>query len=294
MQLPSIRPTAWSAIIVLAAAGSAIASDYSVFNQHPDTTRTADGAWKVHDMSRPWPPSATPKPWVELEQGTKAPSGARILFDGSTLDAWVVPQPWVMQQGVLQVRPVKTSLSSKLRPDKTSLSSKESFGSCHLHLEWRTPPENSKKSGQDKGNSGVFLMSNYEIQILDTYENKTYPDGMAAALYGVKPPDVNALRPTGEWQCYDIWFKRPLFDDSRKMTSPACVTVMVNGIIVQKNVPFSGPSSFKKRRPYQKHADALPLALQNHLEVVEFRNIWIQPLPDDAVLSPAGSVGINI
>lgn len=282
MQLPSIRPTAWTAIIVLAAVGSALALDYSVFNQHPDATRTADGAWKVHDMSRPSPPSATPKPWAELEQGTKPPSGARILFDGSTIDAWDAPRPWSIHQGALQVLPVKTSLSSK-----------EPFGSCHLHLEWRTPPENSKKSGQDKGNSGVFLMSTYEIQILDSYENKTYPDGMAAALYGEKPPDVSALRPTGEWQCYDIWFKRPIFDDSGKMKSPACVSVMVNGVIVQKNAPFPGPSSHKKRPPYQKHADARPLMLQNHNEVVEFRNIWIQPLPDDAVLSPAGSVGIN-
>jgi len=282
MQLPSIRPTAWTATIVLAAVGSALASDYSVFNQHPDATRTADGAWKVHDMSRPSPPSATPKPWAELEQGTKPPSGARILFDGSTIDAWDFPRPWSIHQGALQVRPVKTSLSSK-----------EPFGSCHLHLEWRTPPENSKKSGQDKGNSGVFLMSTYEIQVLDSYENKTYPDGMAAALYGEKPPDVSALRPTGEWQCYDIWFKRPIFDDSGKMKSPACVTVMVNGVTVQKNAPFPGPSSHKKRPPYQKHADARPLMLQNHNEVVEFRNIWIQPLPDDAVLSPAGSVGIN-
>jgi len=282
MPRPSIRAAAWTAILVLAVAGSALTSDYSVFNQHPDVTRIADGAWQVHDMSRPWPPSSTPKPWAELEQGAKPPSGARILFDGSNLDAWDVPQPWILQQSVLQVRPVNTSLSSK-----------DSFGSCHLHLEWRTPPESAKKSGQDRGNSGVFLMSTYEIQVLDTYENKTYPDGMAASLYGVKPPDVNALRPTGEWQCYDIWFKRPVFDDSGKMTSPACVTVMVNGVIVQKNVPFDGPSSHKKRRLYQKHSDTRPLTLQNHNEVVEFRNIWIQPLPDDAVLSPAGPVGIN-
>ena len=282
MPRPSLRVTAWTAILVLAVAGSALALDYSVFNQHPDVTRIADGAWQVHDMSRPWPASATPKPWAELEQGTKPPPGARILFDGSTLDAWDVPQPWVIQQSVLQVRPVNTSLSSK-----------DSFGSCHLHLEWRTPPESAKKSGQDKGNSGVFLMSTYEIQVLDTYENKTYPDGMAAALYGVKPPDVNALRPTGEWQSYDIWFKRPVFDATGEMTSPACVTVSVNGVLVQNNVPFDGPSSHKKRRLYQKHSDTRPLMLQNHNEVVEFRNIWIQPLPDDAVLSPAGPVGIN-
>ena len=270
------------AITVLAASGSALGLEYSVFNQHPDSTRTADGAWEVHDTNRPWPPLATPKPWTELEQGTKPPSAARILFEGANLDAWNLPQAWLIQKGVLQVRPVNTSLCTK-----------ELFGSFHLHLEWRTPPENTKKSGQDRGNSGVFLMSTYEIQILDTYENKTYADGMAAALYGVKPPDANALRPAGEWQSYDIWFKRPLFEDSGKMTSPACVTVMVNGVIVQKNVPFDGPSSHKKRRPYQNHADARPLMLQNHDEVVEFRNIWIQSLPDDQVLSPAGPVGIN-
>ena len=270
------------AITVLAAVGSALSSEYSVFNQHPDPTRTADGAWEMHDANRPWPPSATPKPWTELEQEAKPPSGAQILFDGSSLDAWNPPQPWIIDKGVLQVRPVNPSLATK-----------QSFGSCRLHLEWKTPPGNSKKTGQDRGNSGVFLMSNYEIQILDTYENKTYADGMAAALYGVKPPDANALRPAGEWQSYDIWFKRPLFDDSGKMTSPACVTVLVNGVLVQNNIPFDGPSSHKKRRPYQKHADALPLMLQNHNEAVEFRNIWIQPLPDDAVLSPAGPVGMN-
>lgn len=278
--MPSIAPCV--AIAVLAAAASAPGLEYSVFNPHPDPTRTADGAWEVHGANRPWPPLATPKPWAELERGTKPPPGARILFGGSNLDAWVLPQPWSVHQGVLQVRPANASLNSK-----------EPFGSCRLHLEWRTPPEGARKSGQDKGNSGVFLMSTYEIQILDTYENKTYADGMAAALYGVKPPDANALRPTGEWQSYDIWFQRPLFDDSGKMASPACVTLLVNGVPVQNNIPFDGPSSHKKRRPYERHADALPLMLQNHNEAVEFRNIWIQPLPDGAVLSPAGPVGIN-
>ena len=196
------------AITVLAAAGSALGSEYSVFNQHPDPTRTAVGAWEVHDANRPWPPSATPKPWTELEQEAKPPSGAQVLFDGSNLDAWNPPQPWILDNGILQVRPVNPSLASK-----------QSFGSCRLHLEWKTPPGNSKKTGQDRGNSGVFLMSNYEIQILDTHENKTHADGMAAALYGVKPPDADALRPAGEWQSYDIWFKRPLFDDA--VLSPA-------------------------------------------------------------------------
>lgn len=269
MPLPACRLLALVPAAVLAAAGSAIASEYSVFNQHPDPTRTADGAWKVNDLARPWPPRAAPKPWTELAEAAKPPAGAIILFDGSSLDAWNVPHPWQIKEGVLQVNPVNLSLVSK-----------ESFGTCQLHLEWRTPTQPSRKSGQLRGNSGVFLMSNYEIQILDTYENKTYPDGMAGALYGIKPPDFDALRPPGEWQAYDILFKRPIFDDAGKMTSPAHVTIMVNGIVVQKNAPFSGPTSHKKRQPYKKHADALPLMLQNHHDAVEFRNIWVRPLPD--------------
>lgn len=274
--------TAMTSIVLLAVGTSGQAAGYSVFDPHADATRTADGSWVIHDMNRPWPPASEPKPWAELAEETKPPQGATILFDGSSLDAWSIPQPWILKDHTIQVRPVNSSLLTK-----------ESFGSCRLHLEWRTPPGNPEKTGQNRGNSGVFLMSTYEIQVLDTHENKTYADGMAAALYGVKPPDVNALRPPGEWQSYDIWFKRPIFDDSGKMTSPACVTVLVNGVLVQNNIPFDGPSSHKKRHPYQQHADALPLMLQNHNDTVEFRNIWIQSLPDDAVISLAGPLGIE-
>lgn len=263
-------------------ANAVTAETYSVFNPHPDTERTANGTWFLHDLNRPQPPRVEPKAKADLARIGQPPHDAIILFNGSNLDAWIMPEVWKLSEG-----------SIRLQPENLSLKTREPFGSCHLHLEWRTPPENFKKSGQDKGNSCVFLMSNYEIQILDTYENKTYPDGMAAALYGVKPPDANALRPSGEWQSYDIWFKRPFFDERGKMTSPACATVMVNGVVVQRNVSFEGPSSHKNRQPYRPHPDALPLRLQNHNEVVEFRNIWIQPLPDEAVLSPAGPVGID-
>jgi hypothetical protein len=255
---------------------------YSVFNPHPDLSKTADGSWTLHDMDRPAPPRVEPKTEAELTESAKASEGAFILFDGNNLDAWNVPQPWLVENGFIRVRPVNLSLQSK-----------QAFGSCHLHLEWKTQPGQPQKTGQNRGNSGVFLMSTYEIQILDTYENKTYADGMAGALYGVKPPEANALRPAGEWQYYDIWFKRPVFGADGKMLSPACVTVMINGVIVQSNVPFDGPSSYKKRSLYKAHSDALPLLLQNHNETVDFRNIWIQPLADDAVISPAGPVGIN-
>ena len=258
------------------------AGEYTVFHPHPDPKRTADGEWELNDLSRPWPSKVDPKPESELAVSAKPPAGSTILFDGANLDAWMVPHPWTLQNGTIQVQPVNLSLATK-----------DSFGSCRLHLEWKTQPGNPDKTGQNRGNSGVFLMSTYEIQVLDTFENRTYSDGMAAALYGVKPPDQNALRPPGEWQYYDIWFKRPLFDAVGSMVSPACVTVMVNGVIVQDNVPFEGPSSHKIRRPYKKHADALPLMLQFHNEVVEFRNIWIQPLSDDAVDSPIGRVGVS-
>lgn len=278
----SLRMTVLASMPLLTAWAGNLAVEYSVFHPHPDATRTADGAWAIHDLSRPWPPAAKPIPWPELAAEARPPQGANILLDGSSLDAWNIPQPWILKDGILQVRPVNSSLITK-----------ESFGSCHLHLEWKTPPGHPEKIGQNRGNSGVFLMSTYEIQVLDTHENKTYADGMAAALYGVKPPDANALRPAGEWQSYDIWFKRPIFDATGEMTSPACVTVSVNGVLVQNNVSFDGPSSHKKRIPYQSHSDALPLLLQNHNDTVEFRNIWIQPLPDDQVLSPSGLVGIN-
>jgi ankyrin repeat protein len=260
-----------ASLAALLAVGCTHAANHSVFNPHPDPTRTADGSWLLHDKDRPWPPPATPKPVSELEKDSKPPTGAKVLFDGSNLDEWNQPRPWILENETLRVRPINLSLVSK-----------ESFGSCHLHVEWRTPPGNPHKTGQNRGNSGIFLMSTYEIQILDNFENKTYADGMAGALYGVRPPDANVLRPPGEWQFYDIWFARPIFDDKGNLKSPATATVMVNGVIVQKDTPFEGPSSHKKRLPYRRHADALPLQLQNHNEIVEFRNIWIQPLPDHA------------
>ncbi len=271
------------ALVFLAVqAGAAQTEKYSVFNPHPDPSKTADGRWTLHDTSRPLPPRAGAISAAALAAEATAPENAIILFDGQNLDAWNVPQPWILENGAIRVRPVNLSLQTK-----------EAFGSCRLHLEWRTQPGNPKQTGQHRGNSGVFLMSTYEIQVLDTYDNKTYADGMAGALYGVKPPDANALRPPGEWQYYDIWFKRPIFDADGKMQSPATVTLIINGVLVQNNVPFDGPSSHKKRTPYRAHPDALPLMLQNHNEVVEFRNIWIQQLPDDDVSSPAGRIGLT-
>jgi hypothetical protein len=250
---------------------SLTAADYSIENPHPDNTRSADGRWTVHDMDRPWPEKATPNPQDALDDLAKAPTDSVILFDGEDLSAWHVPDFWRINEGVLSIHPSESNLASK-----------ENFGSIRLHLEWKTPAD-GKKKGQNRGNSGVFLMGQYEVQILDTYENRTYADGMAAALYGLKPPDVNPLRPAGEWQFYDIWFQRPIFDENGALVSPARVTVMVNGVLVHDQVPYAGPTSHRKRRPYQAHPDELPLKLQYHSERVSFRNIWLQRLDDGAV-----------
>jgi len=255
---------------------------YDVFNPCPDMNRTADGKWELHDMKRPMPPKVEPKSEQELQGWSKLPAGAiQLLGNGSDLSQWQDTSNWVMQDGVVTIH-----------PNDHFLRTKEAFGSAHIHLEWMAPADSARK-GQDRANSGVFLMSTYEVQVLDTYDNATYADGVAGALYAVKPPDANALRPSGQWQYYDIWFKRPTFDEKGAMVTPACVTLYINGILVQDNVPFDGISVYKPRQLYKKHADKLPLALQYHNEVVSFRNIWLQPLDDDKVISPAGKVGIT-
>jgi hypothetical protein len=265
------------AVLLLPVLASAQTS-YDVFNPHPDVTRTSDGKWGLHDKARPLPPPAAPKSERELAARAAPPAGAIVLFSGSDLNAWK-PSRWKVENGYVEITPKSGALETR-----------EGFGSCKLHLEWWTPPE-SPKDGQNRGNSGVFLMSTYEIQVLDTYRNETYADGVAAALYGVKPPDFNALRPPGEWQYYDIEFHRPRFDAQGKLIQPARVTVDVNGVRVQDNVPFDGPSSHKKRVPYRAHPDKLPLRLQDHNEVVRFRNIWLLPIedrPDDKSSLPSG------
>jgi hypothetical protein len=250
--------------------------NYDVFNPCPDMNRTADGKWKLHDTERPQPPRVEPKSEQDLQKWAQAPADA-LQLDYSK---WKDTRIWHTEGNLIVSRPAPRDLESL-----------DAFGSCRLHLEWMAP-ENSTKDGQNRANSGVFLMSTYEVQILDTYENKTYADGMAGALYAVKPPDANSLRPSGQWQYYDIWFKRPTFDDKGAMVTPACITIYINGILVQNNVPFDGVSVYQPRQLYKKHADKLPLKLQYHNEIISFRNIWIQPLDNDKVVSPEGTLGV--
>jgi hypothetical protein len=146
-----------------------------------------------------------------------------------------------------------------------------------LHVEWAAPSPPSG-DGQNRGNSGVFLMGRYEVQVLDSYRNTTYPDGQAAALYGQYPPLVNASRPPGEWQTYDIVFRRPRFDANGKLLSKARVTVFHNGVLVQDAVELTGPTAHHARPAYSAHPDRLPILLQDHGDPVRYRNIWLRNL----------------
>jgi hypothetical protein len=163
-------------------------------------------------------------------------------------------------------------------PGTGSIETARGFGDAQLHIEWRTPTP-AKGEGQERGNSGVFLMGRYEVQVLDSYQNVTYPDGQAAAIYGQFPPLVNASRPPGEWQTYDIVFHAPRFDASGKLLSPARMTVLHNNVLVQDNVTLVGPTANRQQPPYSAHPDKLPISLQDHGNPMRFRNIWIRELP---------------
>jgi Domain of Unknown Function (DUF1080) len=229
-----------------------------------------DPQWKIHDMDRPAPKVITPGTPSTPEAPGRAPSDAIVLFDGKDLSHWAQKDgsnaKWKVENGYLEVVP-KTG----------EIHTRAAFGDCQLHVEFAEPSP-PKGESQDRGNSGVFLMGLYEIQVLDSYESKTYADGQAAAVYGQYPPLVNASRPPGQWQTYDIVFHGPRFDASGKVTRAAHVTVLHNGVLVQDNVELTGPTAHKQRPPYQAHPEKLPLVLQDHGHPVHFRNIWIRDL----------------
>ena len=233
----------------------------------PDLSRTADGKWKVNDRARPQPERAAPKSEAELAVSARAPADAIVLFDGKDLSQWQ-PTEWKLQDGYVEEKPRAGNLVSKA-----------GFGSCRLHVEWWTPNPPARKL-QMRGNSGVFLMSRYEVQVLDTYDNSTYADGFAGAIYGQSPPSVNPIRPPGQWQSYDIEFHRPIFSADGKLTKPATITVGFNGVRVQDHFTIEGATTHGRRHGYDVHPDSQPLALQEHGCIVRFRNIWIEPISD--------------
>lgn len=225
------------------------------------------GNWKVHDEARPMAPVVTPG---QPGEPVPAPSDAVVLFDGTDLQGWESikggPAKWKVENGYMEV--VKGT---------GNIQTKQGFGDCQLHVEWATPAVIEGK-GQGRGNSGVFLMSIYEVQVLDSYQNPTYADGQAAAIYGQYPPLVNACQPPGKWQTYDIVFRAPRFGDDGSLQSPAYLTVFHNNILVHHSVKLTGPTAHKERPDYEKHAATLPLMLQDHNNPVRFRNIWIREL----------------
>jgi 3-keto-disaccharide hydrolase len=230
-----------------------------------------DTKWKIHDPARPLPPVIDPGTASTQDSAGRAPSDAVVLFDGKDLSQWVQkkdgsPAKWKVESGYFEVVP-KTG----------DLQTREAFGDCQLHVEFAEPSP-AKGEDQDRGNSGVFLQGLYETQVLDSYQNKTYADGQAAAIYGQYPPLVNASRPPGQWQTYDIIFHAPRFDASGKLTRPARETVFHNGVLVQDNVELTGPTAHHARPPYKPGPDKLPLALQDHNHPVRYRNIWIREL----------------
>jgi hypothetical protein len=164
-------------------------------------------------------------------------------------------------------------------PESGNISTRESFGDCQLHVEFAEPLPASGES-QERGNSGVFLMGLYEMQVLDSYQNKTYADGQAASVYGQYPPLVNASRPPGQWQTYDIVFHGPRFAKDGRVIRPARVTILHNGVLVQDNVELTGPTAHGERPPYKAHPEKLPLQLQDHHSPVRYRNIWIRELKE--------------
>jgi hypothetical protein len=221
--------------------------------------------WGVHDMRRPLPEVV-----VAGEYPCQAPSDAIVLFNGTDLSQWESVKDggaakWKVENGYMEV--VK---------ETGDIRTKRSFGSCQLHVEWATPIGEKGKS-QGSGNSGIFLMSKDEVQVLNTYKNRTYADGMAGAMYGQSPPLVNVCRAPGEWQSYDIIFRRPVFKGKR-LVKPARITVLHNGVLVQDNFEIEGSTVWKKRAKYEAHAAKLPLQLQDHGNAVRYANIWIREL----------------
>ena len=226
-------------------------------------------------FSQEWKPELTEKwepvpPKVTPGKRTAAPSDAIILFDGKDLSKWESekegPAQWKVEDGCFTVI-----------PDKGSIQTKQSFGDVQLHIEWRAPFE-AKGDGQDHGNSGIYLQKRYEIQVLDCYTNTTYVNGQTASIYKQYAPLVNACKPTGEWQTYDIIFMAPRFNDNGTLFAPATITLLHNGVLVLNHVILQGATENIGLPKYIAHDLKQPLLLQDHGNPVSFRNIWVREL----------------
>lgn len=219
---------------------------------------------EITEVWEPVPPIVTPG------EGTSAPSDAIVLFDGKDVDQWETvegdPVKWTVENGILTM--VKSS---------GDIRTKQGFGDIQLHVEWRAPAE-VVGDGQGRGNSGIFLQGQYEVQVLDSYENSTYSNGQAGSVYKQHIPLVNACRPPGEWQAYDIVFIAPRFNEDGNLFSPAVLTVLHNGLLIQNHVTLKGVTLSRGRPSYKSHDLKQPIMLQDHRNPVSYRNIWVREL----------------
>jgi len=287
----SIRPFAAVCCFVALAAGNsfaqttpAAAGQQDQIEGFTNTPMLPGGKWHQHDPNRPQPPVVTPG--ATFSQGAPPPSDAEMLFDGKDLSKWQgglekdphwtdKPAAWKVHDGYTEVTP----------PDGTDIRTRGKWTDFQLHIEWATPNPPAGH-GQARGNSGVLINDMYEVQVVDSYQDKTYPDGQAGALYGQSPPLVNPARPPGEWQTYDIIWESPRWNDKGELIQKACVTVIYNGVVVQHRTEFIGRTegigdgvAYKAKPFYQQHDPAVFIQLQNHhSNPVRFRNIWIRDL----------------
>ncbi len=240
---------------------------------YTDTPMEPGGKWHVHDPNRPNPRIITPGECSTEDRGGTAPSDAIILFDGKDTSHWqstekgqTVAPKWKVEAGYMVAEQKAGSIFTK-----------ESFGDIQLHIEWSAPTP-AKGNGQGRGNSGVIIMRNYEIQVLDSYDNVTYADGQAGAIYGQYPPLVNACRKPGQWQSYDIIFEAPKFDADKRLVKPAYITVIHNGVLLHNHQEIMGAMAYRKLATYSYHEPEMPLEIQFHGNPVCYRNIWVRKI----------------
>lgn len=251
--------------------------------------------WEELGKTEPWKATELYKdvPVVTPALDHTAPSDAITLFDGSNLNEWqkaqfgspvnmegfeaMIPQLDVDYKGATAEWTVKND-ELEVKPGTGSIATKKAFGDVQLHIEWLAPKMPAEKTGQAGGNSGVIFMGMYEVQVLNSYKNPTYNNGQAASLYKQHIPLVNASRAPEQWQVYDIIFMAPKFSDKGTVVSPARITVLHNGVLVQNNVELLGPTCFIGTPYYIAHPEKLPLMLQDHSDKMRFRNIWIREL----------------
>ena len=235
---------------------------------YTDTPMQPNGKWRVHDGTRPQPPIVTPGTPSTQEIPGRPPSDAVVLFNGNDLARWQSdggkPSACKIENGIMVIT-------------GGSAVSRDFFGDCQLHLEFASP---NPPQGEDqaRGNSGVMMFGRYEIQVLDSYQNLTYPDGQAAAVYGQTPPLVNASRKPGDWQTYDLIFTAPRFKQDGSLEAPAYLTMLHNGVLVHNHTAILGSVAFRSLAKYEPHDPKGPIVLQDHGNPVRFRNIWVREL----------------